>query len=48
MAYNTLVVLTGISLLGLCSGLVGSFAVLRRRALMGDALSGRRQLDRFS
>ena len=39
MAYNTLVVLAGISLLGLCSGLVGSFAVLRRRALMGDALA---------
>jgi manganese/zinc/iron transport system permease protein len=39
MPYNTLVVLTGISLLGLCSGLVGSFAVLRRRALMGDALA---------
>ncbi len=39
MAYNTWVVLTGISLLGLCSGLVGSFAVLRRRALMGDALA---------
>jgi manganese/zinc/iron transport system permease protein len=39
IAYNTLVVLTGISLLGLCSGLVGSFAVLRRRALIGDALA---------
>ena len=39
MTYNTLVVLAGISLLGLCCGLVGSFAVLRRRALMGDALA---------
>jgi manganese/zinc/iron transport system permease protein len=38
-AYNTLVVLSGASLLGACSGLVGSFAVLRGRALMGDALA---------
>ena len=33
--YNTRIVLIGVSLLGACSGLVGSFAVLRRRALTG-------------
>lgn len=38
-AYNTIIVLLGSSLLGACSGLVGSFAVLRGRALMGDALA---------
>ncbi|HEX3870923.1 MAG TPA: metal ABC transporter permease, partial [Pirellulales bacterium] len=37
--YNTRVVLAGTSLLGASSGLVGCFAVLRRRALMGDALA---------
>lgn len=37
--YNTLIVLVGTSLLGASAGLVGSFAVLRRQALMGDALS---------
>jgi manganese/zinc/iron transport system permease protein len=37
--YNTLIVLTGTSLLGACAGLVGSYAVLRRRALVGDAIS---------
>lgn len=39
MSYNTLVVLAGTSLLGACAGLVGCFAVLRRRALTGDALA---------
>lgn len=39
LPYNTLVVLAGVSLLGACAGLVGTFAVLRRRALMGDALA---------
>lgn len=39
MAYNTAVVLIGVSLLGACAGPVGSFAVLRRRALTGDALA---------
>ncbi len=39
MAYNTLVVLAGTSLLGAGAGLVGCFAVLRRRALLGDALA---------
>src|SRR5688572_7367604 len=37
--YNTLIVLVGTSLLGASAGLVGSFAVLRRQALMGDALA---------
>src|SRR5207249_1041460 len=37
--YNTLVVLAGVSVLGACAGLVGTFAVLRRRALTGDAVS---------
>lgn len=37
--YNTRVVLLGTMLLGCASGLVGSFTLLRKRALMGDALS---------
>jgi len=37
--YNTLVVLVGVSLLGASSGIIGAFAVLRKRALTGDALS---------
>ncbi len=37
--YNTRVVLIGTTLLGAASGLVGSFTLLRKRALMGDALS---------
>lgn len=37
--YNTLVVLIGVSLLGMTAGVIGSFAVLRRRALAGDALA---------
>jgi manganese/zinc/iron transport system permease protein len=39
LAYNTLVVLIGTGLLGANAGLVGSFAVLRGRALTGDALA---------
>jgi manganese/zinc/iron transport system permease protein len=39
LEYNTLLVLVGAGLLGLTAGVVGAFAVLRRRALMGDALS---------
>ena len=39
IAYNTAVVLAGASLLGASTGLVGGFAVLRRRALLGDALA---------
>lgn len=38
-SYNTLVVLLGTSVLGAGAGLAGSFAVLRRRALLGDALA---------
>lgn len=37
--YNTLVVLAGAGLLGLLCGVVGSFAVLRRRALLGDVIA---------
>jgi manganese/zinc/iron transport system permease protein len=37
--YNTRLVLTSTLLLGLSSGLIGTFLLLRRRALMGDALS---------
>lgn len=33
--YNTLVVLIGVSLLGASSGMIGAFAVLRKRALTG-------------
>lgn len=36
--YNELVVLAGASLLGLTAGVVGCFAVLRQRSLLGDAL----------
>jgi manganese/zinc/iron transport system permease protein len=37
--YNTTVVLIGVSLLGAAAGVVGTFAVLRRRALISDTLS---------
>lgn len=37
--YNTLLVLTGTLLLGASTGLIGVFAVLRRRALVGDTLA---------
>jgi manganese/zinc/iron transport system permease protein len=36
---NTLLVMLGTSLLGAVAGIVGSFAVLRRRALVGDLLA---------
>lgn len=36
---NTRVVLLGVAVLGLACGVVGSFAVLRRRALVGDAVA---------
>jgi manganese/zinc/iron transport system permease protein len=36
---NTRVVLLGTALLGLASGLIGSLAVMRRRALVGDAVA---------
>lgn len=37
--YNTRVVLLGVTLLGAASGLIGSFMLLRKRSLLGDALS---------
>jgi manganese/zinc/iron transport system permease protein len=37
--HNTRVVLLGVTLLGLACGVVGCFALMRRRALLGDALS---------
>jgi manganese/zinc/iron transport system permease protein len=37
--YNTRVVLAGVSLLAACAGVIGCFAVLRRRSLTGDALA---------
>jgi manganese/zinc/iron transport system permease protein len=37
--YNTTVVLIGVTLLGAAAGVVGTFAVLRRRAMMSDTLS---------
>jgi manganese/zinc/iron transport system permease protein len=39
MNYNTAVVLVGVATLGVTAGAVGSFMVLRRRALAGDALA---------
>lgn len=39
MSYLTLIVVIGTSLLGSVAGVLGSFAVLRRRALVGDLLS---------
>ncbi|QOJ16045.1 MAG: metal ABC transporter permease [Planctomycetia bacterium] len=37
--YNTRVVVTGVSLLGAACGVVGTFTLLRKRALLADALS---------
>ncbi|MDF1743967.1 MAG: metal ABC transporter permease [Gimesia sp.] len=37
--YNTRIVVFGTTLLGMAAGMIGSFALLRKRALMGDALS---------
>jgi manganese/zinc/iron transport system permease protein len=37
--YNTVVVMLGVSLLGVAAGAVGTFALLRRRAMMSDVLS---------
>ena len=39
LAHNTRVVLTGVSLLGVASGVIGVFMLLRRRSLMADATS---------
>ena len=37
--YNTVVVMIGVALLGLAAGIVGTFGVLRKRAMMSDTLS---------
>jgi manganese/zinc/iron transport system permease protein len=37
--YNTRVVVIGATMLGLAAGAIGGFTLLRKRALMGDALS---------
>ena len=37
--YNTRVVVIGVVLLGIASGVIGTFMLLRKRALMGDAVS---------
>lgn len=37
--YNTRVVVIGVTLLGVAAGLIGTFLLLRKRALLGDALS---------
>ncbi len=37
--YNTRVVMAGTLLLGLASGVIGTFLLLRKRALLGDAVS---------
>ena len=37
-SYNTRVVLLGASLLGLAAGIIGTFLLLRRRALIGDVV----------
>jgi len=37
--YNSRIVILGTALLGAAAGIVGSFTLLRKRALMGDALS---------
>lgn len=39
LSFNTFTVILGTSLLGLACGVVGTFAVLRKRALVGDALA---------
>lgn len=39
LAPNTQTVLIGVTLLGIACGVIGSFAVLRRRALVGDAIA---------
>ncbi|MCW5777654.1 MAG: metal ABC transporter permease, partial [Phycisphaeraceae bacterium] len=37
--HNAAIVVLGATLLGIAGGVVGSFIVLRKRALLGDALS---------
>jgi len=38
-SYNTRLVVLGTTLLGMAAGLVGSFLLLRKQSLLGDALS---------
>ncbi len=38
-SYNTRIVVLGTAMLGLASGITGAFLLLRKRSLMGDALS---------
>ena len=38
-SYTTQMVLLGTALLGLASGIAGTFAVLRKESLIGDGLS---------
>ncbi len=37
--YNTRIVVGGVTVLGLASGVIGSFMLLRKRSLLGDAIS---------
>lgn len=37
--YNTIVVMIGVTLLGVAAGAIGAFALLRKRAMMSDVLS---------
>lgn len=39
MSYNTRIVLMGTMLLGVCSGVIGAFMLLRKKALIGDVAS---------
>ena len=39
LSFNTLTVILGTAMLGLACGVIGTFAVLRKRALVGDALA---------
>jgi manganese/zinc/iron transport system permease protein len=39
MAYNTRIVLLGTMFLGICSGVIGTFMLLRKKALVGDVAS---------
>lgn len=37
--YNTRIVVAGVTILGIAAGVIGTFLLLRRRALFGDAIS---------
>jgi len=39
LSYNEQIVIVGVSLLGAAAGVIGCFAILRKRALTGDALA---------